>query len=315
VKKIKESIFDKLDDSSVKYAFFITYLIGALVIIFGSKFSGQYTSTIILFILMMTYLLGIMFLNKKSNTFVRDEQMGDSFYYLGFLYTLTALAISLFTINEENFNNLLKNFGIAITTTLVGLIGRIVLSQFRESLDEMKEKAEAQISDSARKLNTQLIQSIGILKDQSVNISKNTDKALQDSSSSLRKYMEENSKILQESTEKSKIVIEEFNEKASEITKKISRINIPTDKFEKFEQAADGIVNTLNDLEVGLKKSSAESEIHKVTENFKSLNSSILSQSKLLNEEFTNSKDALENLTKNLVNVAKFISENLKKNK
>ena len=72
-------------------------------------------------------------------------------------------------------------------------------------------------------------------------------------------------------------------------------------------------VNTLNDLEVGLKKSSAESEIHKITENFKSLNSSISSQSKLLNDEFANSKDALESLSKNLVGVAKFISENLKK--
>ena len=60
-------------------------------------------------------------LNKKMNTFVRDEQMGDSFYYLGFLYTLTALAVSLFGI-EDDINELLKNFGIAITTTLVGLI-------------------------------------------------------------------------------------------------------------------------------------------------------------------------------------------------
>ena len=311
--KVKNSFFDKLDDSSVKYAFFVTYLIGALIIIFGSKFSGEYTSTIVLFVLMMTYLFGIIFLNKKFNTFVRDEQMGDSFYYLGFLYTLTALAVSLFNIQDGELDGLLKNFGVAITTTLIGLIGRIVMSQFRESLDEMKEKAETQISDSARKLNIQLIASIDILKKQSDNISKNTDKALQDSSSSLRRFMVENNKILQESTEKSKYVIEEFNVRASEITSKISKINIPTDKFQKFEESVNNIVNTLNDLETGLKKSSADSEIHKVTENFKSLNSSISNQSKLLNDEFANSKDALESLSKNLVGVAKFISENLKK--
>ena len=311
--KVKNSFFDKLDDSSVKYAFFITYLIGALIIIFGSKFSGEYTSTIVLFVLMMTYLFGIIFLNKKFNTFVRDEQMGDSFYYLGFLYTLTALAVSLFNIQDGELDGLLKNFGVAITTTLIGLIGRIVMSQFRESLDEMKEKAETQISDSARKLNIQLIASIDILKKQSDNISKNTDKALQDSSSSLRRFMVENNKILQESTEKSKYVIEEFNARASEITSKISKINIPTDKFQKFEESVNNIVNTLNDLETGLKKSSADSEIHKVTENFKSLNSSISNQSKLLNDEFANSKEALESLSKNLVGVAKFISENLKK--
>ena len=125
--------------------------------------------------------------------------------------------------------------------------------------------------------------------------------------------MVENNKSLQESTEKSKNVIEEFNARASEITSKISKINIPTEKFKKFEESVNNIVNTLNDLETGLKKSSAESEIHKVTENFKSLNLSISSQSKLLNDEFANSKDALESLSKNLVGVAKFISENLKK--
>ena len=310
--KIKKSFFDKLDDSSVKYAFALSYVAGAFVIFLGPNFPGKYTSTIVLIALMMVYLLGVIFLNKKMNTFVRDEQMGDSFYYLGFLYTLTALAVSLFGI-EEDINELLKNFGIAITTTLVGLIGRIILSQFRESLDEMKEKSERQISDSARKLNTQLVQSIDILRNQSIAISKNTDKALQDSSSSLRRYMVENSKILQESTEKSKNVIEEFNRQASDITRKISRINIPADKFEKFQESVDDIVKTLNNLESGLKKSSAESEIHKVTENFRSLNASIKSQSKLLNDEFANSKDVLENLTKNLVSVAKFISENLKK--
>ena len=125
--KIKKSFFDKLDDSSVKYAFGLAYIIGAFVIFFGPNFPGKYTSTIVLIALMMAYLLGVIFLNKKMNTFVRDEQMGDSFYYLGFLYTLTALAVSLFGI-EEDINELLKNFGIAITTTLVGLIGRIILS-------------------------------------------------------------------------------------------------------------------------------------------------------------------------------------------
>ena len=310
--KIKKSFFDKIDDSSVKYAFALSYIVGALVIFFGPNLPGKYTSTIILIATMMAYLLGVIFLNKKMNTFVRDEQMGDSFYYLGFLFTLTALAVSLFGIDDD-INELLKNFGIAITTTLVGLIGRIILSQFRESLDEMKEKSERQISDSARKLNTQLVQSIDILRNQSIAISKNTDKALQDSSSSLRRHMVENNKILQESTENSKNVIEEFNRQASDITRKISRINIPADKFEKFHESVDDIVKTLNNLESGLKKSSAESEIHKVTENFKSLNLSIKNQSKLLNDEFTNSKDVLENLSKNLVGVAKFITENLRK--
>ena len=66
-------------------------------------------------------------------------------------------------------------------------------------------------------------------------------------------------------------------------------------------------------MEKDLKNSSVESEIHKITEKFKSLSSSISSQSKLLNDEFVNSKETLESLSKNLVDVAKFISINLKK--
>ena len=262
---------------------------------------------------MVTYLISILVVKKKTNTFIRDEQMGDSFYYLGFLFTLTALVFSLFSLGTDGIDDLLKKFGVAITTTLIGLIGRIIMSQFRESLDEIKEKAESQISAAARNLNVQLESSINILREQSIIIAKNTDKTLQDSSLSLRRFMEENNKILQDSTNQSKNVIDEFNKNAQEISKNLSKINIPTNKFQKFEESVDGFVNTLNSLEQGMKNSLAESEIRKIAEQFKSLSSSISSQSKMLNEELVDSKEALESLSKNLVDVAKFISENLKK--
>ena len=311
--KLKQSFFDKIDDSYIKIIFFITYVIGAVIIFLNPIFLGEFTSAFLLTILMVAYLISILVVKKKTNTFIRDEQMGDSFYYLGFLFTLTALVFSLFSLGTDGIDDLLKKFGVAITTTLIGLIGRIIMSQFRESLDEIKEKAESQISAAARKLNVQLESSINILREQSIIIAKNTDKTLQDSSLSLRRFMEENNKILQDSTNQSKNVIDEFNKNAQEISKNLSKINIPTNKFQKFEESVDGFVNTLNSLEQGMKNSLAESEIRKIAEQFKSLSSSISSQSKMLNEELVDSKEALQSLSKNLVGVAKFISENLKK--
>jgi len=311
--KLKQSFFDKIDDSYIKIIFFITYVIGAVIIFLNPNYLGEFTSAFLLTILMVAYLISILVVKKKTNTFIRDEQMGDSFYYLGFLFTLTALVFSLFSLGTDGIDDLLKKFGVAITTTLIGLIGRIIMSQFRESLDEIKEKAESQISAAARKLNVQLESSINILREQSIIIAKNTDKTLQDSSLSLRRFMEENNKILQDSTNQSKNVIDEFNKNAQEISKNLSKINIPTNKFQKFEESVDGFVNTLNSLEQGMKNSLAESEIRKIAEQFKSLSSSISSQSKMLNEELVDSKEALESLSKNLVGVAKFISENLKK--
>ena len=311
--KLKQSFFDKIDDSYIKIIFFITYVIGAVIIFLNPIFLGEFTSAFLLTVLMVSYLISILVVKKKTNTFIRDEQMGDSFYYLGFLFTLTALVFSLFSLGTDGIDNLLKKFGVAITTTLIGLIGRIIMSQFRESLDEIKEKAESQITTAARKLNVQLESSINILREQSIIIAKSTDKTLQDSSLSLRRFMEENNKILQDSTNQSKNVIDEFNKNAQEISKNLSKINIPTNKFQKFEESVDGFVTTLNSLEQGVKNSLAESEIKKIAEQFKSLSSSISSQSKMLNDELVDSKEALESLSKNLVGVAKFISENIKK--
>lgn len=304
---------DRIDDRQIKYVFFVTYLIGAVITLFTHLFDNQIMPMIFLSILMIIYYTIIISIKKKYNLFIRDEQIGDSFYYLGFLYTITALATSLFSLEDGNFDGLLKKFGIAIITTLIGLVGRIILSQFRENLDELEEEAESQISDAVRKLKTQLDMSVDLLRQQSENISKNTDQTLQDSSASLRRFMEENNKILQETTEKSQKVIDEFNRRASEISNKLAEVNIPTDKFKDFEISVNNIVSTLKNLEKGIKDSDAQNELIKTAQSFKSLSASINQQSQLLNNEFKLTKDTLQSLSNNLVGVAKFISENLKK--
>ena len=307
---------DKSDDSQIKTVFFIVYVIGCLVTVFSSFFSQNYIPMAILCALMVAYFFVVYQLNIKNNLLLRNEQLGDSFYYLGFLFTITALAVSLISMNadeEIKINSLLKNFGIAIVTTLFGLVGRILFSQFRENLDDMNERAEMEVAQSVRNLKTQLDMSISLLKQQSQTIANNTDQTLKDSSASLRRFMEENNKILQETTEKSKAVIEEFNKRASSISDKLSEVNIPTDKFKDFENSVSNIVTTLDNLDKGLKDSNAQEEIAKAADSFKSLSSSISQQSQLLNSEFKDTKDTLQALSKNLVDVAKFISTNLKK--
>jgi soluble cytochrome b562 len=307
---------DKSDDSQIKTVFFIVYVIGCLVTVFSSFFSQNYIPMAILCVLMVAYFFVVYQLNIKNNLLLRNEQLGDSFYYLGFLFTITALAVSLISMNadeEIKINSLLKNFGIAIVTTLFGLVGRILFSQFRENLDDMNERAEMEVAQSVRNLKTQLDMSISLLKQQSQTIANNTDQTLKDSSASLRRFMEENNKILQETTEKSKAVIEEFNKRASSISDKLSEVNIPTDKFKDFENSVSNIVTTLDNLDKGLKDSNAQEEIAKAADSFKSLSSSISQQSQLLNSEFKDTKDTLQALSKNLVDVAKFISTNLKK--
>jgi hypothetical protein len=49
--KIKQSFFDKIDDSSIKILFFITYVIGAVITFLNPNFLGEFTSALLLAVL------------------------------------------------------------------------------------------------------------------------------------------------------------------------------------------------------------------------------------------------------------------------
>jgi hypothetical protein len=309
-------IIKKNDDRYVKYLFFLVYLAGALITLLSSfldKYIGHTSQLFIMIFLMLFYLFQVSRIKHQGDRFIVDEQLGDTFYQLGFLFTITALAVTLLFIEDDEVGKILTKFGFAVVTTLVGLVGRILLSQFRMDIDQLEEDAELQISDAVRRLKTQLDMSVDLLYQQSQNMTRNADKTLRESNASLKAFTEENSKILKDSSENSQKVIEEFNSRVSEISEKLSTIKIPTTNFDGFESSVNKFVTSLNDLEKGVKESNAKNELLETAKSFKSLSKSIDNQSNLLNNEFVTTKETLQGLSENLVNVAKFISENLKK--
>ena len=75
-------------------------------------------------------------------TAISTEQKADSVYYLGFIFTLIAMTISLVILaNESNaelaFRPIVVNFGLALSTTIVGLVVRIFWLQLSaQTLDD-----------------------------------------------------------------------------------------------------------------------------------------------------------------------------------
>lgn len=70
---------------------------------------------------------------------LRLDQLGDNCYYLGFLFTLTALSIALYDFRsaevrsaEDGIHAIIANFGVALASTIVGIALRVLLSQMRE---------------------------------------------------------------------------------------------------------------------------------------------------------------------------------------
>ncbi|MYJ25794.1 MAG: hypothetical protein F4080_09715 [Holophagales bacterium] len=85
---------------------------------------------------------------------------GDNFYYLGFLYTLISLAISLYQFNTEGAtSSIITNFGLALTSTILGLAGRILLNQPRDE-EEVEATAREDLARANRRLRAEMEYSI-----------------------------------------------------------------------------------------------------------------------------------------------------------
>jgi hypothetical protein len=89
---------------------------------------------------------------------LRDDQAGDSLYYLGFLYTLTSIAVSLyqFSLSESGQEQIITNFGIAIATTIVGLALRVMFNQMRQDPAEVERVSRLELADASRRLRREI---------------------------------------------------------------------------------------------------------------------------------------------------------------
>jgi hypothetical protein len=98
--------------------------------------------------------VGIMLLYAAATYFsqairLRDDQTGDNLYYMGFLFTLTSLGVALFQFNTfGGVENIVRNFGIAITSTIAGIALRVFFNQMRRDPIEVERAARLELADA-----------------------------------------------------------------------------------------------------------------------------------------------------------------------
>jgi hypothetical protein len=88
---------------------------------------------------------------------LRDDQSGDNLYYMGFLFTLTSLAVSLYQFSSEgSAEQIVQNFGIAIGSTIAGITLRIFFNQMRRDPVEVEHTARLELAAASRKVRREL---------------------------------------------------------------------------------------------------------------------------------------------------------------
>lgn len=89
------------------------------------------------------------------------DQVGDNAYYLGFVLTLTALAWTLFTQvqhwgEDDYIRNVVSGFGIALSSTIVGVVARVMCLQFRPDLVARDREARIAINQAMRQFRSEV---------------------------------------------------------------------------------------------------------------------------------------------------------------
>ncbi len=109
----------------------------------------------------LLFMLGYIVLGfKRQDTSVSDEQFGDSCYYLGFIFTISSIAFSLFDVPHLNeagkLTEVAVRFGAAMISTLMGFVVRAYLVGFKQDSTAAMQSLEDQIMASANQLKTRL---------------------------------------------------------------------------------------------------------------------------------------------------------------
>jgi hypothetical protein len=104
--------------------------------------------------IMVTYAL-LIWLARSLR--LRDDQAGDNLYYMGFLFTLTSLGVSLYQFNASRAaEEIVQNFGIAIGSTISGIALRVIFNQMRRDPIEVERTMRLELAEAARRVRREL---------------------------------------------------------------------------------------------------------------------------------------------------------------
>ena len=136
--------------------FALVFLVGAgAILLLKGLGAPQWLVTTIPGLLMLGYAWTLWDFDEHQP---KDPAAGDNLYYLGFLYTLTSMATSLYRFSTDgDTETIVTNFGIAIFTTILGMMLRIVVGQGAEEKPEsVDEEMRVRLSEAARTLRGEI---------------------------------------------------------------------------------------------------------------------------------------------------------------
>lgn len=102
---------------------------------------------------------------------IDPEVIGDNCYYLGFLFTLTSLSVTLYFVVEAGaadrsqlIPEVISGFGVALSSTIMGVFLRVLMMQFRADLVARERETRLELDMAARELRDEMARGLRQIK-------------------------------------------------------------------------------------------------------------------------------------------------------
>jgi hypothetical protein len=219
--------------------FFVVVVIGSAYIVLSKLNNfGAFAVTAVPVLIMIVYAL---LLGGARLFRLRDDQSGDNLYYMGFLFTLTSLAVSLYQFSAAgSAEQIVQNFGIAIASTIAGIALRILFNQMRRDPVEVEAAARLELAEAARRVKRELEGTILEFN----YFRRMTQQSVTDALDEMREGIGAAGKPLEEASRKSGETLDDLNERMVRTLQAVSEQLMQ--EGELLSRSAAGIVEAID---------------------------------------------------------------------
>jgi len=252
---------DRLADRSLvdQYGFML-FATGGIVGILLSKYAGLPVWLISIFAcaIMVGYAAIV---RGKGTGRLRSDQAGDNCYYLGLLFTLTSLGYAIFTFDPaDTATTIVQGFGVALATTILGLVLRVFFNQSRVDLFEVEDSARLELAEAAGQLKKELGEIAMSFRSFADGIQQSIVEVRDDARDRIASLSVEALESVQTATGKSISSMgssaDKFSTEADNFSKKIAEVGTSLEKYQQvFEKSAD-LLDGFNELAEAIGKAS-----------------------------------------------------------
>lgn len=175
---------------------------------------------------------------------LRYDQAGDNCYYMGFIFTLVSLGVALYQIRfgtsaQEFGIGVVRDFGLALSTTIAGIICRVSLTQLREDPHDIEEATRRELIEYSRALSGQMQASVSMLAE----VRQTTEDRLKNYVFEMTQVVGEHQRRTEELRDSTKTLSDSIGKLASDF----ASTEIPTGKLRDSTAATMIAISALNE--------------------------------------------------------------------